>query len=132
MLLFNPSYSQLKIVLTILKKMKEKNIEPYFIRLRDAPFYLGMDKNRFNTEVRPMLQNIPIGKHGISFDRDDLKAWAAHYKLLHAKPAKRALCDKNNCPACATASPSYSSTKKITDSAFTKILTQAISKKNKT
>ena len=26
---------------------------PRFIRLRDAPSYLGMDKNRFNREVRP-------------------------------------------------------------------------------
>ena len=28
---------------------------PRIIRLRDAPAYLGMDKNRFNAEVRPHL-----------------------------------------------------------------------------
>jgi hypothetical protein len=35
-------------------------VSPRFIRLRDAPRYLGMDKNRFNREVRPALTNLPI------------------------------------------------------------------------
>ena len=42
---------------------------PRFLRLRDAPAYLGMDKNRFNREVRRHLTQIPIGKQGIAFDR---------------------------------------------------------------
>jgi hypothetical protein len=29
------------------------NILPRIIRIKNAPFYLGMDKNRFNKEVRP-------------------------------------------------------------------------------
>jgi hypothetical protein len=49
---------------------------PRFIRLRDAPSYLGMDKNRFNREVRPLLSSIPIGAQGIAFDRLDLDSWA--------------------------------------------------------
>jgi hypothetical protein len=40
---------------------------PRFLRLRDAPAYLGMDKNRFNREVRAILTEIPIGKQGIAF-----------------------------------------------------------------
>ena len=28
-------------------------ILPRFVRLRDAPAYLGMDRHRFNVEVRP-------------------------------------------------------------------------------
>jgi hypothetical protein len=36
---------------------------PRFIRLRDVPSYLGMDKNRFNRDVRPLLDVIPIGSH---------------------------------------------------------------------
>jgi hypothetical protein len=28
------------------------SLTPRFIRFRDAPLYLGMDKNRFNREVR--------------------------------------------------------------------------------
>ena len=47
-----------------------------FIRLRDAPDYLGMDRNRFNAEVRPRLTEIPIGVQGVAFDRLDLDAWA--------------------------------------------------------
>ncbi|MGJ0491839.1 hypothetical protein [Methylobacter sp.] len=43
-----------------------------FIRYRDAPAYLSMDRNRFNEEVRPFLTVIPIGKQGIAFDRLDL------------------------------------------------------------
>ena len=35
---------------------------PRLIRLRDAPAYLGMDRNRFNAEVRPLLPEIPIGE----------------------------------------------------------------------
>ncbi len=55
-------------------------ILPRLIRLKDASKYLGMDKNRFNREVRPRLIAIPIGKQGIAFDRLDLDAWVDHYK----------------------------------------------------
>ena len=48
---------------------------PRIIRLRDAPAYLGMDRNRFNAEVRPILTEIPIGVQGIGFDRLELDAW---------------------------------------------------------
>jgi hypothetical protein len=37
-------------------------ILPRFIRLRDAPAYLGMDRHRFNYEVRPHLTEIPIAQ----------------------------------------------------------------------
>jgi hypothetical protein len=54
---------------------------PRFIRLRDAPAYLGMDKNRFNRDVvRPHLCRIPIGRQGVAFDRVDLDTWADDYK----------------------------------------------------
>ena len=53
---------------------------PRFIRLRDAPFYLGMERNRFNQDVRPYVDEIPIGKQGVAFDRLDLDAWADEYK----------------------------------------------------
>jgi hypothetical protein len=60
---------------------------PRFIRLRDAPAYLGMDKNRFNRDVRPRLCAIPIGTQGIAFDRIDLDAWADEYKNRNGRPA---------------------------------------------
>jgi hypothetical protein len=43
--------------------------------LRDAPFYVGMDRNRFNAEVRPSLTAAPIDRQGIAFDRAELDAW---------------------------------------------------------
>jgi hypothetical protein len=44
-------------------------VVPRFIRLRDAPRFFGMDKNRFNREVRPHLTEIRIGRQGRAFDR---------------------------------------------------------------
>ena len=55
-------------------------ILPRIIRLRDAPDYLGMDKNRFNAEVRPLVIEMNIGSHGVGFDRLDLDAWVDDYK----------------------------------------------------
>ncbi len=61
---------------------------PRFIRLRDAPFYLGMDRNRFNIEVRPYLTEIPVGKQGVAFDRLYLDAWADEYKSRNGRPGQ--------------------------------------------
>lgn len=73
---------------------------PRFIRLRDAPFYLGMDRNRFNTEVRPYLTKIPIGQRGIAFDRLELDAWVEDYISRNGRPAKRSsIWDAKNRPA---------------------------------
>ena len=58
--------------------MASNSILPRLIRFRDAPVYLGMDKNRFNREVRHQLTEIPIGKQGIAFDRLEMDAWVAH------------------------------------------------------
>jgi hypothetical protein len=62
---------------------------PRLLRFRDAPRYLGMDRNRFNAEVRPYLTNIPIGRQGIAFDRLELDAWADQYKSRNGRPAER-------------------------------------------
>jgi hypothetical protein len=64
-------------------------ILPRFIRFRDAPNYLGMDKDRFNAEVRPYLIEIPIGKQGIAFDRLDLDAWADQYRNREGRPGAK-------------------------------------------
>jgi len=64
-------------------------LQPRFVRLRDAAMYLGMDKNRFDKEVRPCLIAIPIGIQGIAFDRLDLDAWADDYKSRNGRPAER-------------------------------------------
>ncbi|HFL2714605.1 TPA: hypothetical protein ACGWTM_003419 [Legionella pneumophila] len=59
---------------------------PRLIRLKDVPTYIGMDRNRFNTLVRPYLIEIPIGKQGIAFDRLDLDAWVDQYKQCSGRP----------------------------------------------
>lgn len=67
-------------------------MQPRLIRLRDAPNYLGMDRNRFNNEVRPFLITVKIGQQGIAFDRLDLDQWADVYKKHQGKPAQRVIC----------------------------------------
>ena len=62
---------------------------PRLVRLRDAPAYLGMDRNRFNREVRPYLTRIPIGQQGIAFDRLELDAWVEDYVSRNGRPAAR-------------------------------------------
>jgi hypothetical protein len=64
-------------------------VQPRLIRFRDAPLYLGMDRNRFNTEVRPFLTEVPIGKQGIGFDRLELDAWLDEYVARNGRPAQK-------------------------------------------
>lgn len=66
--------------------MDSMTIQPRLIRLRDAAAYLGMDKNRFNAEVRPYVTEIPIGSQGIGFDRLDLDSWFEDYKTRNGRP----------------------------------------------
>jgi len=61
---------------------------PRLVRFRDAPAYLGMDRNRFNSEVRPYLTNIPIGRQGIAFDRLELDAWVEDYISCNGRPGR--------------------------------------------
>ena len=63
-------------------------IVPRVIRLRDAPAYLGMDKNRFNDEVRPFLTEVPMGAHGVAFDRLDMDAWWEAYIAARGRPGR--------------------------------------------
>jgi len=52
--------------------MPDGTIQPRILRLRDAPRYCGVDKNRFNAEFRPFLTEIPIGTQGVGFDRVEI------------------------------------------------------------
>jgi hypothetical protein len=70
---------------------------PRIIRFRDAPAYLGMDRARFNAEVRPYLTEIPIGKQGIGFDRLDLDAWADEYKARNGRPGRKGTAACHSC-----------------------------------
>ena len=105
---------------------------PRLIRSRDAPTYLGMDRNRFNKLVKPLLTVIPIGKQGIAFDRLDLDAWVDDYKDRNGRPAQeRDVWDIKECRGSRAVVKSGTSTKKLTDNEFTKALEQAISVKRR-
>ena len=66
-----------------------------FYRLRDAPAYLGVDKNYFNREVRPFLTEIRHGAQCIKFDRLEMDAWADHHRdAIGRPPEKEALWQK--------------------------------------
>lgn len=73
-----------------MKTLTKSNVVllPRMLRLRDAPSYLGMDRNRFNAEVRPGVTEIPIGEQGIAFDRLELDAWVDDYISLHGRKSR--------------------------------------------
>jgi hypothetical protein len=56
-----------------------------------------MDRNRFNTDVRPSLVEIPIGTQGIAFDRLDLDAWAEDYIRRNGRRPKAATLEDDIC-----------------------------------
>ncbi len=68
---------------------RDKYIVPRVLRLRDAPRYLGMNRNRFNSDVRPFLSEVRIGRQGVAFDRLELDAWWEQYKSRNGRPAAR-------------------------------------------
>ncbi len=57
-------------------------------RLKDAPSYLGIDRNVFNRDVRPELSEIRHGK-AVLFDRLELDAWADYKKSRAGRPPQR-------------------------------------------
>lgn len=61
---------------------------PRLIRLREAPHYLGLDKNVFNRDVRSELTEIRHGR-AVLFDRMELDAWADYTKSRCGRPPER-------------------------------------------
>jgi predicted DNA-binding transcriptional regulator AlpA len=107
-------------------------IQPRLIRLRDAPDYLGMDRNRFNLEVRPALTEVRIGSQGVAFDRLEMDAWVDQYKRCNGRPARHRgdeLWDAIETPGCGSGVGSGISTSRSSAIAFTKALERANSKR---
>ena len=105
---------------------------PRIVRFRDAPCYLGMDRNRFNAEVRPHLTEIPIGKQGIGFDRLELDAWVDDYKSRNGRPGRSKgvkSWDANEYPASSCGPESGISTSASSGGEFAKALAQLNSKR---
>jgi predicted DNA-binding transcriptional regulator AlpA len=57
------------------------------LRPSDASMYLGMNKNQFNTLVRPKVTLFRLGKRAIAFDRLELDAWAEEYRRCNGRSA---------------------------------------------
>ncbi len=113
------------------------NFQPRLIRLRDAPAYMGVNKNFFDSEIRPYLTEMRLGPQMVAFDRLDLDAWVEDYKKLHGRPAKRkeenkpwrdksAVWEGSNSGATLGSSTSESE-----DAEFARAVAQAIGKKLK-
>ncbi len=105
---------------------------PRLIRLRDAPFYLGMDRNRFNEEVRPCLTQIPIGEQGIAFDRLELDDWVEQYKARNGRPSQQTgeqIWDVKECLDFSKGPVSGTSTNRSTGGEFARVLEKVASKK---
>ena len=66
-----------------------RKISPRIIRLRDAPAYLGMNRNLFNECVRTQLTELPIGEQGVGFDRIELDAWVDNYVVCNRRPGRK-------------------------------------------
>lgn len=108
-------------------------LQPRVVRFRDAPAYLGMDRNRFNAEVRPFLTEVPIGTQGIGFDRLELDAWFEDYKSCNGRPAQKGdyAWDANKFPGSSKGLESGTSTSASSGGEFAKALVQLASKKPK-
>jgi predicted DNA-binding transcriptional regulator AlpA len=108
-------------------------MQPRLIRLRDVADYLGMDINRFNREVRPLLIEIRIGKQGVAFDRLDLDAWVEQYKQRNECPVnkRKKLWDIKKFQDSKSVMESGSSIKKSLEDEFAKALEQVRWKKRK-
>lgn len=116
--------------------MSNIHLLPRLIRLRDAPTYLGMDRHRFNNDVRPSLVEIPMGTQGIAFDRLDLDAWVDDYIQCSGRPAvtrQRSLeqWDEKNRQVSLKEATTGISTKRSSDAEFERVLAQVTSKKQK-
>jgi len=115
------------------QRLRPWELKPRVVRFRDAPAYLGMDRNRFNAEVRPFLTEVPIGTQGIGFDRLELDAWFEDYKSCNGRPAQKGehLWDANEYPASFSGPGSGTSTNASSGGEFAKALAQLASKKPK-
>lgn len=108
-------------------------ILPRFIRAKDAPGYLGMNRNMFNAQVKPYLTVVPRGTQGKACDRLDLDAWADDDKRRNGRTPEKNLrstqWEENDRQASRKGAKSSISTRKSVDGdGFAKALASARSK----
>ena len=107
--------------------MEKIKIIPIILRPKDVHFYCGMNRQRFNREVRKLLTIVPIGKTGIGFYREELDAWAENLKNTQGiPPERRATWEKSDLYPDSGSAMEFGTLKKwSTESAYTKALALA-------
>jgi hypothetical protein len=112
------------------KSKRTYEIQPRIIRFRDAPGYLGMDRNRFNAEVRPYLKEVPIGSQGVGY-RLEIDAWIDDYIARNGRPGQKGATswDANEYPASSSGPVSGTSTSTSVGGAFARAVEHLTSKK---
>ena len=116
------------------KTGKVSPVTPRLIRFRDVPQYLGMDRNRFNSDVRPFLTEVPIGYQGIALDRLELDAWADDYVRRNGRPGRlkgERIWDKRERQDSTKETGSGISTNKCVDDEFERVVEQLTTDKQK-
>ena len=112
-----------------LRVVSADHTPPRFICFRDAPRFFGMDKNRFNREIRPTLAEIRIGRQGLAFDRLEMEAAAEEYRCrngcLAAHRSKPWDTLEDERPGSSSVLKSGTLIKLSTERAFEKALAQA-------
>lgn len=74
--------------------MSGETFPPRFMRINQACFYLGVNRNYFNRTIRPSLTEISIGEIGVRFDRVELDDWAEDHKARNGRPTE---CGETSC-----------------------------------
>jgi hypothetical protein len=67
------------------------NIDPRFVRQKNAPDFFDVSRGYFDKHLRPFLTEIPLGNNpqaGIVYDLYDLHALADIIKERNGRPAK--------------------------------------------
>src|SRR5581483_4326331 len=103
------------------------------IRAKDAPRYLGMDRNRFNRLVRPHLTLIQYGPQTKVFDRLELDRWVEDDKSRNGRPAMKGgiTWGVDAVPDSANATGSGTSKSSSLESRFMKVVERATLRKPK-
>jgi hypothetical protein len=65
--------------------------------VRDAPAYVGVDRNKFNAEFRPHLTEIPSGRQALAFDRIELDALIDDYISRNGRRPKASVLEDDIC-----------------------------------
>jgi len=70
---------------------------PRLLRVRDAPAYAGVDRNKFNALFRPHLTEIPLGRQARAFDRVELDALIDDYISRNGRRPKASQLEDDTC-----------------------------------